>query len=194
MSALVLSACGASSPDANISGKIADSAGQALPDAVIVVGDGQIRKATVTNTHGDYSLSNQLTGNTPVHVFAPGFIYDPGHGLKSLNSGDNTYNVRLNPQPAGSGPTFSGDPTISVSGSMLNLQAPITAGSGSPIGSELLAVDITDGFAVLLNQGGSGASGSVAKKKVSTTAAWIFIATDDACRESTTFPSAAMPQ
>lgn len=194
VSALLLTACGASTPDANISGKVADSDGQPLPDAVIVVGEGQVRTATVTKHDGTYSLSNQLTGNTAVHVFAPGFVYDPGHTLKSLNSGDNTYDVKLKPQQAGAGPTFSADPTISVSGSTLNFQASISAGPGSPIGSELLAVDVTDGFAVLLNQGGSGASGSVARKKVSAYASWIFIATDDACQESTTFPSAAMPQ
>lgn len=195
MSILLVTGCGgARTGDANISGKITDSDGQNLPDAVVVVGDGQIRAAAVTDRQGGYTVNNQLTGNTPVHVFAPGFVYDPGHQLKPLSSGDNQYDVKLTPQRSGVGPTFAADPTITLSGATLQLSAQITAGPGSPVGSELLAVDVTDGFAVLLNQGGASATGTVARKKVSADAAWIFIATDDACQESTTFPSATMPQ
>ena len=194
MAALAFTACGASSNDASISGKITDSAGQALLVAVVVVGDGQIRPATVVKHDGTYNFDNQATGNTPVHVFAPGFVYDPGHNLKSLNSGPNTYDVRLKPQPGDKGPRFTADPTVTRQGSQLNLQAPIQAGPGSPIGDELLAVDVTDHFAVLLTYGGSGAaSGSVASKKVSANASWVFIATDNACQESPTFPFATTP-
>ena len=190
---LSLAACG-SSNDASLSGKIADSAGQPLPGAVVVVGDGAMRKAVVVGHDGNYSLDNAATGNTPVHVFAAGFVYDAGHQLKSLNSGDNTYNVRLKPQPAGHGPTFTADPTVTVNGKTLDLKAPLQAGAGSPIGSELLAVNVTDGFAVLLTGGGSGtATASIAKSKVHANAEWLFIATDDACQESPTFPSAQTP-
>ena len=194
VAALAFSACGGSSNDASISGKITDSAGQALPVAVVVVGDGQIRPATVVKHDGTYTFDNQPTGNTPVHVFAPGFVYDPGHNLKSLASGANSYDVRLKPQPSDRGPRFTADPTVTRQGSQLNLQAPIQAGPGSPIGDELLAVDVTDHFAVLMTHGGSGAaSGSVASKKVSAGASWVFIATDDACQESPTFPFATTP-
>jgi hypothetical protein len=161
---------------------------------VVVAGSGNVRSSVVVGHDGTYSLSNVATGNTPVHVFAPGFVYDPGHNLKSLNSGDNAYDVRLKPQAAGKGPTFTADPTITAQGSVYRLQAPIQAGSGSAVGSELLAVDVTDGFAVLLSSGGSGtASGSIARSKVRSAAQWLFIATDDACQESPTFPSAQTP-
>lgn len=190
---LACSACG-SSNDATITGKIADSAGQPLPDAVVVVGDGQTRAAQVTKHDGTYSIDDQRTGNTPVHVFAPGFIYDPGHSLKSLNSGTNTYDVRLKPQPNSRGPRFSGDPTVTVSGKRVQLQAPIVAGPGSPVGSELLAVDVSDNFALVLTMSGSGsATANVPRSKVSANAQWLFIATDDACQESNTFPSATTP-
>jgi hypothetical protein len=190
---VTFTACG-SSNDATIAGKIADSAGQPLPDAVVVVGDGQVRTAQITKHDGTYSIDNQRTGTTPVHVFAPGFIYDPGHQLKSLNSGTNSYDVRLKPQPNDRGPRFSGDPTVTVAGKTVQLQAPIVAGPGSPVGSELLAVDVNDSFAVLLTMNGSGAAtGSVARSKVSANAQWLFIATDDACQESNTFPSATTP-
>ena len=189
-----VAACGGGSNDASLSGKIADSDGQALPGAVVVVGDGGVRTSVVVGHDGTYSLSNIATGNTPVHVFAPGFVYDPGHNLKSLNSGDNSYDVRLKPQPAGHGPTFTADPTVTTQGSSYQLQAPLQAGPGSPVGDELLAVDVTDGFAVLLSNGASGtATGSIAKSKVHSGALWQFIATDDACQESPTFPSAQTP-
>ena len=189
-----MAACGGGSKDASLSGKIADSAGQALPGAVVVVGDGSVRTSVVVGHDGTYSLNNLATGNTPVHVFAAGFVYDPGHNLKSLNSGDNAYDVRLKPQPAGHGPTFTADPTVTTQGSSYSLQAPIQAGPGSPVGDELLAVDVTDGFAVLLTSGGSGtATGSIAKSKVRSGAQWLFIATDNACQESPTFPSALTP-
>ena len=190
---LFLAACGSSSNDASISGKIADSDGQAIPGAVVVAGDGDIRTATVTAHDGTYSMSNIATGNTQVHVFAAGFIYDPGHTLKPLNDGDNTYDVRLKPQQAGNGPTFTADPTIKLNGSSYQLTAPIQAGPGSPVGDELLAVDVTDGFAVLLTNGGGGATATVAKSKVHDNAQWTFIATDNACQESPTFPSATTP-
>ncbi|MGH7685439.1 MAG: carboxypeptidase-like regulatory domain-containing protein [Candidatus Dormibacteria bacterium] len=194
VSALAFTACGGSSNDASISGKISDSAGQALPVAVVVIGNGQIRTATVVKHDGTYSFDDQPTGNTPVHVFAPGFVYDPGHNLKSLNAGTNSYDVRLNPQPSDKGPRFTADPTVTRQGSELNLKAPIQAGPGSPIGDELLAVDVTDHFAVLMTNGGSGnATGSVAGNKVSANAGWVFIATDNACQESPTFPFATTP-
>lgn len=188
--ALAFSACGGGT-DATITGKVADSAGQPIPGAVVVVGDGSLRSATVTGGDGSYSLSNQPTGDTPVHVFAPGFVYDAGHNVKSLQSGNNTYDTKLKPQRSGAGPRFNGDPSATVSGANVQLQAPIVAGSGSPIGSELLAVDAADGHAVLLTLSGSGtASGSIAKSKVKPNAQWLFIATDDACQESPTFPTA----
>ena len=191
---LSLAACGGGSNDASLTGKIADSDGQALPGAVVVVGDGAVRTAVVVGHDGTYSLDNIATGNTPVHVFAPGFVYDPGHQLPSLNSGSNTYDVRLKPQPSGHGPTFTADPTVTRSGSSYQLQAPLQAGPGSPVGDELLAVDVTDGFAVLLSNGASGtASGTIAKSKVHSGAEWLFIATDNACQESPTFPSAQTP-
>jgi hypothetical protein len=190
---MTVAACG-SSNDASLSGKIADSAGQPLPGAVVVAGDGATRKAAVAGHDGSYSLDSVATGSTPVHVFAPGFVYDPGHQLKSLNSGDNTYNVRLKPQRAGHGATFTAEPTVTILGMNLQLQAPIQAGPGSLVGSELLAVDIPDGFAIVLNNGGSGtASASIATSKVHANAQWLFIATDDACQESPTFPSAQTP-
>lgn len=189
-----MAACGGGSNDASLSGKIADSDGQPLPGAVVVVGDGNVRTAVVVGHDGTYSLDNLATGNTPVRVFAPGFVYDPGHNLKALNSGSNSYDVRLKPQAAGHGPVFTADPTISVQGSSYQLQAPLQAGPGSPLGDELFAVDVTDGFAVLLTSGGSGtATGSIAKSKVHSAAQWLFIATDDACQESPTFPSAQTP-
>ena len=189
-----MAACGGGSNDASLHGKIADSDGQALPGAVVVVGNGSVRTSVVVGHDGTYTLSNIATGNTPVHVFAPGFVYDPGHALKPLNSGDNTYDVRLKPQPAGHGPTFTADPTITTQGSSYQLQAPLQAGPGSAVGDELLAVDVTDGFAVLLTRGASGtATGSIAKSKVHGAAQWLFIATDDACQESPTFPSAQTP-
>lgn len=189
-----MAACGGGSNDASLSGKVMDSAGQALPGAVVVVGNGNTRTAVVVGHDGTYSLNNVATGSTPVHVFAPDFVYDPGHNLKSLNSGDNSYDVRLKPQPAGHGPVFTADPTITAQGSSYSLQAPLQAGPGSPVGDELLAVDVTDGFAVLLTSGGSGtATGSVAKSKVHSGAQWVFIATDNACQESPTFPSAQTP-
>ncbi|MBV8527501.1 MAG: carboxypeptidase regulatory-like domain-containing protein [Candidatus Dormibacteraeota bacterium] len=191
---VAVAACGGGGNDASLSGKIMDSAGQALPGAVVVVGNGSRRTSVVAAHDGTYSLNNVATGNTPVHVFAPGFVYDPGHNLKSLNSGDNAYDVRLKPQPAGRGPSFTADPTITSQGSSYSLQAPLQAGPGSPVGDELLAVDVTDGFAVLLTAGGSGtATGSIAKSKVHSGAQWLFIATDDACQESPTFPSAQTP-
>lgn len=190
ITALALSGCGGSN-DATISGKIMDSDGQPLPGAVVVVGDGTLRAATVTKGDGTYSISNQPTGNTQVHVFAPGFVYDPGHNLKSLNSGSNEYDVKLEPQRAGAGPRFQGDPTATVSGSNIQMQARIVAGSTSPVGSELLAVDAADGRAVLLTLSGLGtADGSIAKSKVRPNAQWLFIATDDACQETPTFPTA----
>lgn len=189
-----MAGCGGGSNDASLSGKVMDSAGQALPGAVVVVGNGSTRTAVVAGHDGTYSLHNVTTGNTPVHVFAPDFVYDPGHNLKSLNSGDNNYDVRLKPQPAGHGPVFTADPTITTQGSSYSLQAPLQAGPGSPVGDELLAVDVTDGFAVLLTSGGSGtATGSIAKSKVHSGAQWLFIATDNACQESPTFPSAQTP-
>lgn len=188
-----MAACGGGSSDASLSGKIADSDGQALPGAVVVIGDGSVRTSVVVGHDGMYSLSKVATGNTPVHVFAAGFVYDPGHNLKPLNSGANTYDVRLKPQAAGHGPTFTADPTITTQGSSYQLQAPIQAGPGSPIGDELLAVDVTDGFAVLLTGGSGTATASIAKSKVHSAAQWLFIATDNACQESPTFPSAQTP-
>lgn len=188
-----MAACGGGSSDASLSGKIADSDGQALPGAVVVIGDGSVRTSVVVGHDGMYSLSKVATGNTPVHVFAAGFVYDPGHNLKPLNSGANSYDVRLKPQAAGHGPTFTADPTITTQGSSYQLQAPIQAGPGSPIGDELLAVDVTDGFAVLLTGGSGTATASIAKSKVHSAAQWLFIATDNACQESPTFPSAQTP-
>jgi hypothetical protein len=190
--ALAASACGGGT-DATVTGRVADSAGQPLPGAVIVVGGGSVRGATVAHSDGTYSLSNQPTGDTPVHVFAPGFVYDAGHTVKSLNSGANTYNPKLKPQRGGAGPRFGADPTVTVSGSTIHLRAQIVAGPGSPVGSELLAVDVADGRAVLLTMSGGTATGSIATSQVHPHAQWLFIATDDACQESTTFPTAQTP-
>jgi Carboxypeptidase regulatory-like domain len=176
---------------ASLTGTVADRAGHPLSGAAIVVGDGTLRRATVTDTNGRYHLDDLRLGRSSVHVFAPGKIYDAGHQLPPLRPGTNRHDVRLEAQPPRAGPRFRRDPTAAFVGRTLHLQAAIDPGPGSPVGDELLAIDTTDHIAVLLRRSPSGiASAQIRHPDAYADAAWIFVATDKACQEALTFPVA----
>jgi carboxypeptidase family protein len=191
---LLLSGCGGRAATATLIGTVADSRGRPLAGAAVVVGEGSTRRGVITGANGDYRFDVLPTGRIPVEVFAAGMIYDPGHNLQPLSAGANTYDVRLTTQPAGAGPRFRGGPTAQVSGSVVHLQVQIDAGPGSPVGSDLLAVDSDDGVAVQLSRSASGiASADVPRSTVRDRASWRFVGTDNACQETPTFPAAQPP-
>lgn len=192
--AFFVGACGSERPvTASVVGRITDASGQVIPDAVVVVGDGPTRRAAVTGTSGTYSFDGLSPGQVSVHVFAPGVIYDAGHGLRPFMPGKTTYNVSLRANPPSLGPTFVGIPTVSRSANRIHLSIDMEPGPGSPVGSELLAVDASDDIGVLLHRGPSGvASGEVPVPASGPTVEWRFLATDDACQSSTSFPTARL--
>lgn len=189
---LLVSGCqGAASAD--LSGTVADIGGHPLSGAAVVVGDGSIRRGVITGAGGTYHLGGLPVGRIPVHVFAPGMIYDPGHHLRALTAGANTDDVRLAAQRPDAGPRFRGDPIAATLGGLVHLQVQVDPGPGSPVGSELLAIDSTDGIAVLLARSAWGmTSAEIDRSKIGDGAEWRFIATDDACQESPTFPRAVV--
>jgi hypothetical protein len=188
---VLITACGSRGAAASLAGTVEDSAGRPLAGAAVVVGDGSVRRADLTDASGTYRFDRLATGRVPVHVFAPGMIYDPGHGLHPLSPGANTFDVRLSAQQPGTGPSFVGDSTAKVSGTVVELSVQVEAGPGVPGGTELLALDAADGVAVLLRRSASGiASAEIPRAQVPAGVVWRFIATDNACQETPAFPSA----
>ncbi|MGI8848261.1 MAG: carboxypeptidase-like regulatory domain-containing protein [Candidatus Dormibacteria bacterium] len=88
--AVALAACGSTSSadSASVSGRITDSSGHAFANAVVVVGEGATRRAVITGPSGTYAFAGLPTGAVSVHTFAPGAIYDPGHGLRPFSPGN----------------------------------------------------------------------------------------------------------
>ena len=188
---LLFAGCAARTQSASLTGVVEDNAGRPVAGAAVVVGAGPVRRGVMTGQTGTYHFDSLPTGGVAVHVFGPGMIYDPGHRLQPLIKGANTYDVRLVAQRPDAGPRFGGDPVVAMSRTTVHLEVKVDAGPGSPVGSELLAIDSADGVAVLLHRDATGvASAEVRRGEVDAHGEWRFIATDDSCQETPTFPAA----